>query len=493
MRADLGNYHKIEVSSPDTVAPPALPAAPVRTMPPPIGSLAELAEQVAQLLTAVGDSVRFSRGAEIDPLALERVLEAVVCAAYRDRPGLLAALSPVLDRYGIVPGEDDGRLRPTGDPLGELHDLLGAASGPVRPVSTRHRLFWRPGSPERAREDADHFFVTRLGPWRKTVSRSPGPVRVLFHRLREITIGLVHAPVPLLVATPTAPDGSLEAVVLTERLERAAREGWVPWEYDLQLALLRLPPEPEPQLAERATRIGSAAGDRLAEWLSFGAAGATVTRPGGRHAIRLRLAAEPARPGVPAAGEDTLLTLLTDSPDARRHLYPRAQLAACWPLLWPSRPEVMAAFVMPALPGLVEHGTNDSSGMIARLAESPRAGGPVLLLAITLTLSARGAEDRAVAVDALLALAAGGRLDGAELGAELAARAARGEIKLSRVVPALREAAGSGAYRAVWEAVAAALPVLLAEPPHRLADLVALGTECAGWAGAAGPVPGLAE
>ncbi|MFB4192814.1 hypothetical protein [Streptomyces carpaticus] len=491
LRSELGPALGIEVSAPDTVAPPLLPVLPVRTMPPPIGSLAELAEEVAQLLTAVDDSVRFSRGSEIDPPALERVLEAVVAAAYRCRPELLAALSPVLDRYGIVPGESDARLRATGDPLGELQDLLGAATGPVRPVDTRRRLFYLPSPPERVSEGEDHCFGTRLGRWRHTVGRSPGPVQVLLHRLREIAIGLAHAPVPMLVATPTAPDGSLEAAVLTERLERAAREGWAPWEYDLQLALLRLPPEPEPQLAERATRIGSAAGDRLAEWLSFGAAGAAVTRPGGRRAIRLRLAAEPARPGVPAAGEDTLLTLLTGSPDAHRYLYPRAQLAVYWPTLWPSRPEVMAAFVMPALPGLVEHGANDGSGMIAQLAESPRAGGPVLLLAVTLTLSARGAEDRAVAVDALLTLAAGGRLDGAELGAELAARAARREIKLSRVVPALREAAGSGAYRAVWEAVAAALPVLLAEPPHRLADLVALGAECAVWAGARAPVPGL--
>ncbi|MGW3294808.1 hypothetical protein ACWC9S_12620 [Streptomyces xiamenensis] len=492
LRTVLGPALGIEVSAPDGAPPPPPPAPPARTSRAPIGSLAELAEETAQLLSVMTDGVRFSHRAEVDPPALERVLAAVVSAAHEDRPGLIAALTPVLDRHGIGLGESESYLRSYTDPLGELRDLLGAATGAVRRRDSGLRRFYGHAAADEA-PDADPFFGTRLGQWRTNAERCPGPVRVLLHRLREITFGLAHAPVPMLVATPTEPDGTLAAAQLTERLERAARAGWAPWEYDLQLALLRLAPEPEPRLAERANAIGSPAGDRLADWLSFGAARATVQRPRGLRAIGLRPAAVPARSGVPAAGSEALLSWLTTPPDVRRPLYPRAQLASCWPALWPAQPELMAAFVVSALPELVDNRSNEGSGMIAALAETPGSGGPVLLLAITLTLSATRAEDRAVAVDALLALAAGRRLDGATLGAELAARARQGEVKLSRVVPALREAAGSGAYREIWEAVAAALPSTLADPPHRLADLVALGTECAAWAGAGGEIPALTE
>ncbi|MGW7295612.1 hypothetical protein ACWGIB_24870 [Streptomyces xiamenensis] len=491
LRTVLGPALGIEVSAPDG-APPPPPAPPARTSRAPIGSLAELAEETAQLLSVMTDGVQFSRRAEVDPPALERVLAAVVSAAYDDRPGLIAALTPVLDRQGIGRGGCETFLRPFSHPLGELCDLLGAATGPVRRRDSRLRRFYGHAAADET-WDPDPCFGTRLGQWRTNADRAPGPLRVLLHRLREITFGLAHAPVPMLVATPTEPDGTLAAVELMVRLERAAREGWTPWEYDLQLALLRLPPDPEPQLAQRANGIGSTAGDRLADWLSFGAARATVQRPRGLPAIALRPEALPARPGVPAAGNDALLSWLTTPLDVRCHLYPRAQLASCWPALWPAQPELMAAFVVPALPQLVDNSSNEGSGMIATLAETPGSGGPVLLLATTLTLSAARAEDRAVAVDALLALAAGRRLDGATLGAELAARARQGEVKLSRVVPDLREAAGSGAYREIWAAVAAAVPTLLADPPHRLADLVALGAECAAWAGAGEEIPALTE
>src|SRR4029450_6345238 len=76
------------------------------------------------------------------------------------------------------------------------------------------------------------------------------------------------APVPALVATPTAANGQLDPAVLLGRLERSVAEGWQPWEYDLQQALLRLPRGSDPGLAARARRLGTPVGGGLGEGLA---------------------------------------------------------------------------------------------------------------------------------------------------------------------------------------------------------------------------------
>ena len=73
-------------------------------------------------------------------------------------------------------------------------------------------------------------------------------------------------------------------------------------------------------------------------------------------------------------------------------------------------------------------------------------------------LGARDQADRAAAVDALLILAGRRQLDGPALGTEPGALAALDMLQLGRVVPALRDAARSGAAAEVWAIVTAAAP-----------------------------------
>jgi hypothetical protein len=52
---------------------------------------------------------------------------------------------------------------------------------------------------------------------------------MLMLRLHEIGVGLVHAPRPMLVATPTSTTGLLAPETLLERLALAAAQHWQPW------------------------------------------------------------------------------------------------------------------------------------------------------------------------------------------------------------------------------------------------------------------------
>lgn len=92
-------------------------------------------------------------------------------------------------------------------------------------------------------------------------------------------------------------------------------------------------------------------------------------------------------------------------------------------------------------------------------------------------LGARDQADRAAAVDALLILAGRRQLDGPALGTEPGALAALDMLQLGRVVPALRDAARSGAAAEVWAIVTAAVPGMLppavGRPPRGLPGLKA--------------------
>ena len=72
--------------------PPALLAPTPRELPPPIGTPAELAEELAALLEG---------HPTVEPVALERLLAALVAFARRDRAALADGLDPVLARYRI--------------------------------------------------------------------------------------------------------------------------------------------------------------------------------------------------------------------------------------------------------------------------------------------------------------------------------------------------------------------------------------------------------
>ena len=358
-----------------------------------------------------------------------------------------------------------------------------------------------------------------------------GPRLALLYRLHEIAAGLgqLSSP-PLLVATPTSSSGHLDPGELVARLEQAAAAGWEPWEHDLQQALLRLPRAPDPAATARARRLPTPAGQRTFAWLRDGGmADPQVTRvvrtvrgrsrwsPGASRMVTdevagvfvtVTRAGDPARPGTlpaspPAAVRrrlprrpPSLAALLCELPEPERwEPWDLGGWRRCWPALLPSHRDAVAAQL---LPWLANHsaGARGTGQVLPALAETDGPVGPGLTLALAYGLGARDPVDRAAAVDALLVLAGRHQLEGPALGVELAALASLGLLQVGRVVPALRDAARSGAPAEVWAITSAAIPGLVPpvvpRPPRGTPDLLALAAEVAGVVGGCQPIPELA-
>ncbi|MFC7110656.1 hypothetical protein ACFQQB_65910 [Nonomuraea rubra] len=97
----------------------------------------------------------------------------------------------------------------------------------------------------------------------------------------------------------------------------------------------------------------------------------------------------------------------------------------------------------------------------------------------------------------MLLLAASGGVPGAELGRQLAVLLKRGQDRPADAIAALAEAARLGAHREVWQVMTGLLPAYLPGPGERANSvhtrLMRLAAEVAGWAGARGEVPAVAE
>ena len=496
---------------PQPAPSPALLAPTPRELPPPIATPAELAEELAAFLEGTPT---------VDPVALERLLAALVALAHRDRAALADGLGPVLARYRIQSWLPNDQVPPITF-LNEYQQLswavLAAVTPPARRILLRGfmRAVW--GASERR--------------WRGSWPVAPGPRLTLLYRLHEIAIGLDRQPSapPLLVATPSSVTGHLDPGELVARLERAATEGWEPWEHDLQQALLRLPRTPDPVATARARQLPTPAGQRLFAWLRDGGmADPQVTRVIRTVRGRPRWSSDasrlvtdevvavfatvappsnPARPrtvpaSLPAAARrllprrPPLAALLCELPEPERwqgwHL---GGWQRCWPALLPSHRDVVAAHLQPWLANLPAGARGDGQ-VLPIMAETDGPVGPGLTLALAYGLGARDQVDRAAAVDALLVLAGRHQLEGPALGSELGALTALGQVQVGRVVPALRDAARSGATAEVWAIVAAAIPGLVPSagqrPPRGLPDLLALGADVAGTLSGCPTIPALA-
>lgn len=440
----------------------------------PIGSLTELAEEVAAWSE--------------DPTAVERALAALVAFAHADRIGLQRALAPVMarDRWGASSGEVVGWLHCVLDDTG--HDV---------PLSLRAAAVAAAAAPAQPPTPAPGWFSQTF---RQGVAGLPAPSRAITYRFREIARGLAHAPVPALVSTPTTTTGHLDPADLLHRLARAAADGWQPWPYDLQQALLRLPRGTDPGLAARARRLGTAAAQQLADHLTTGG----LPDPA---LLRTRLA-DLQVPGIyhlwtsfHKPHDIVLATTPPDMPPTPIAGGPTPSLAgmACdlslpaaatgnpvwirgWPWLLPSHPDVIAAHLVPwAAAGVQDRRGRPGADLLPHLAAADAPVGVGLTLALAYGLGAADATSRTHAVQAVRILIDRGRLDAAALGAELAALTATGVLALTRLTPALRETARADGAPQTWTTVATMLPRLLsyAKPPTGLADLLALAADLA--------------
>lgn len=489
--------------------PPALLAPTPRELPPPIGTPAELAEELAAL---------FEGHPTVEPVALERLLAALVAFTRRDRATLADGLAPVLARYRIQSWLPTDPAPPVTF-LNEYQQLSWAVLAAVAPPARRPLL----------RGFMKAVWGASARRWQGGWLVAPGPRLALLFRLHEIAAGLgQRSSPPLLVATPTAVSGQLDPGELVARLEQAAAAGWEPWEHDLQQALLRLPRTPDPAAAARARRLPTPAGQRLFAWLRDGGmADPQVTRVVRTTRGRPRWSPDVSRPvadevvgvfaTVTGPGSPAWPGAFPASLAAARRLLPRRPppLAAmlcelpeperwerwhlggwqhCWPALLPSHRDAVAAQVLPWLANR-SAGVRGAGQVLPALAEADGPVGPGLTLALAYGLGASDPVDRAAAVDAMLVLASRHQLEGRALGVELGALASLSLLQVARVVPALRDAARAGAAAEVWAIASAAIPGLVPpavpRPPRGVPDLLALAAEVAGVVGGCQPIPEL--
>ncbi|MDI6105507.1 DUF6493 family protein [Actinoplanes sp. NEAU-A12] len=466
---------------PEAVAELPAPAGPA-PMPPSIASAAELAEEVAALVH------------EQSGVRWERVLAALVTLhSAGERDALAAALPPLLDRY---PGDLVEHPWNSGSALVCLGTAIRMATVPPRDDSAHRRLF----SAVRSAWQEGH----RGG---GGVKLSTLPDGVLALRVAEIAVHLNGSMQPMLVATPTQVNGNLDPAVLLDRLTRAEAEGWQPWSFDLEQALLRLPRTPAAaDVAAGAALLVSPAGRQFAQWLTSGGlpdpVSESFTQHPRKHAhngyiwdpdVPRRVVARlrPSRDG----GLRLERQLLTLHPQQAPEYSPQhfRNIEGVLAMVLPHHREVAAAWALGELAALADQDQRGGGRLLPLLAECAGPIGPALTTAMAYTLGAKQESDRAAAVDAFLTLAAGSEPFAGAVGAVLADLSSDSAVKLGRVVPALADAHRAGASAAVWELLTTALPALLTTRSRAVPELLELATQVAVALGARAAIPGLAE
>ncbi|GIJ63791.1 DUF6493 family protein [Virgisporangium aurantiacum] len=450
--------------------------------PAPIASADELAEVAAVSFTTD------TRGRlTIDAVELERLLAGLVERSAGDPAGTAAALRPVADRKWPPDQFRDERFSFTFGPgTGLLQCALAscvvAAAGREPPLRWLAAVADLPAS---ARERA--------------------PARLILARLAEIGgnlggVSRAGGP-PLLLATPTGASGLVDPTVLVERLERAAREGWTPWPADLAQALLRLPLAAEPDLAARATALGSPAAHRVAARLAAGGVTPISARrllsrtPPGAGWLSTSPRVMEEHPLVevdrPAGADDPFDVLSVRLPEyCQTERYPTG--VQLWPAVAPAYPEAIAAHLL----NLVRISIDDdgAGGGAAGLPRSALAGGrfgPACALLIAYALGSCTSADRITAADTMLAFAAAGTLDAGAVGTEVGCLTAAGGYPVNRVLPVLGDVVDAGASTHGWHLLMAAIPELLhATPtPRGTPDLLALASRIAAPSGSPAALP----
>ncbi|WP_304523795.1 DUF6493 family protein [Actinoplanes sp. DH11] len=474
---------------PSSPAPPSvgeLPAPPaVAEMPPPITDAAELAEEIVALFH------------ERTAIRWERVLSGLVALyAGDDRAGLAASLRPVADRYAnLHTDRPDPGPWGLGLPTAGLAVAIRAATGDagphqrelVRRLTAAVRVAWQEG--RRGRPDAPF---------------AGQPIGVLAVRVAEMAAQLTGSMVPMTVSTPTHVSGHVDGAVLLDRLRHAEAEGWQPWPFDFEQALLRVPRDTPAAVAAEAARLTSPAGRQFAQWLATGGlpdpVSAAFPQYGTRHEhlghtwddpVPRRVVAtlRPARDGGLRL-ERQLLTL--NPPKSPVHLPGEfTGVEDVLAMVVPDHREVAAAWALADVAALADQGRRGAARLLPLLAGGGGPAGPALCTALAYGLGAKDEPDRAAAVDAFRTLAASAVPFAAGVGTALADLTADGTVKLSRIVPALTDAHRTGASAAVWDLLLAVLPALLPTTVRAVPDLLDLAGQVAATLGARDEIPGL--
>ncbi|MBG0856974.1 hypothetical protein I2W78_35275 [Streptomyces spinoverrucosus] len=459
-----------------------LPPAPRPTrLAPAAASAVELAEEVGAALAS-----------EPGVTAFERALEGLVRHAHQDREALLAALEPVITRRwwdgtdGATPrdifGSSYGGMTEAADGLDLLLATLRGRIG----TATLHARVQRGST---SSHDCAHGALNRA----------------FESRLWEVAYRLRTDPLPFLLSTPTWSTGLLEPAELVDRLDTYRRLGARVAATDFAQALLRVrraDREAAESAARRASALGTEEGTRLAAWLTSATpALPTVQRRTSGPRVLVELDEVPdLQQDFPA--EFQPLGRPTSVLQKQRWCYHwDDDIRQHWSALLPEARELVAARLLRDLSDLAVDDSRGAAAALPPLAESDGEAGEAVHLGLAYGLGARHAEDRLVAVDALLVLAARGQLDAARLGTDLGQLVRSGAVKTQRLAESARTAAATGANATIWSVLSRTLPVLLADlstggtaaPARGLGELLAVAAECAERSGARGDLPHLAQ
>ncbi|MFF0387453.1 hypothetical protein ACFYS8_02030 [Kitasatospora sp. NPDC004615] len=465
----LGIYvESVEEAEDDRLPEPPRPVA----MPAPLGSPAEVAEELAAALAAT----------DSDSVAFERVLDGLVRHAWQDREALVAALAPVLA---------DGEWR-----------SLGVLAGAVTGALPKQRA-WR------------SLTLANASPFRTWELRG-GVGELIAARLEEIAWRLAGDPVPLLLATPTWRNGALDPGELVARIRRYEELGLEPGPVDLAQALLRTVPD-----GTSDDSLASPAGAALAAWLRVGGLRRqdTTLVPAGTARLGVWMAEyrrfcdqpglgeeELALLGVPGAGAPgvrpeggvpkAVRTLLGPTERFHRHSEVEHSMPdGRWLAVLPHHREELAVRLIGQLADSA--GSTPVRGypqLLPLLAEQGGPSGFAVHQALAYGLGAGFPEDRTAVVDALLSLAAQGELDAQALGRETGELLRLGAVKPGRLAATCTELADAGAPRLAWTVLAGVLPALLdGRPSSSAAGLLTAAVDCARRAGARGAIAEVAR
>lgn len=442
-----------------------LPPAPVpRRLAPAPENTAELVEDVVALV----------RSGSWEVTHFERTLDGLIRCAHTDRTALAEALRPALAGQWWAGAEEQDEIDRRFSRNRDGRDLVAA--------SLLGRISERAIAEGRSR-------------WTGTGTCFHAALDgVMYARLWEAAAAVRTGELPFLLATPTWHTGSLDPVELVGRLRRYRELGVEPAPADFAQALLRVRRSDGHEAAAQAAGLGTVEGDRLARWIRADEPVAPVLR----HHVDAEVPAARGWFQQSAAGARRIL-LATRERRVIQQEFPRAfhwlgrphspgqrscyhwgTGAPQWMAALPEDGETLAAWLLPSVTTCVA----DQRGGAWPLPALVETGGPAagaVHLALAYGLGARHPEDRLSAVDALLLLAARGRLDAALLGRELTALIDRELVKPGRLASSAATAAATGAYRTVLSVLVPVLPALLSrEPaPRGLSDLLAVAAECA--------------
>jgi hypothetical protein len=284
-------------------------------------------------------------------------------------------------------------------------------------------------------------------PWlpNRTVPLTMIPAVRAFEACRLIEDGTAGAE---MLAEPSAADGSVHPESLLARL--ATWQGAPVFRYDLEVAVLRLPPV-DPSFWAAWDEVHSASAGQARQAYQARTAKLTIepvieTAPDrlgrSRTSVLARITSDPAA----AASRSRCWQLLIEPPDPVLYYNfdsRTSPVVASWPLLCPWQPELAAANLLRPLSECLEPGPSHAdpgATAVMGLARSSAALGPVRHLALLTGLGSAEASVRIAAADVWIQAALADQLD-PNLAADALVEGVAGDaIKLTRLADGLRHA-----------------------------------------------------